>query len=154
MNHILKGLVAISTVFACVSGSLAVAGGLGSKDKARTPFAAGAFTTIGAHSERAPRYLSKKQRTQMKISANIRKNIRTQARTLSAPKNTAKRELFSNSTVFVNPQLQIDRQRLVARGKSSQPMHCAKLHTHERAICQRDAQLRKNPQWVKLAFGK
>ncbi|MSR67595.1 hypothetical protein EXS65_02090 [Candidatus Peribacteria bacterium] len=143
MNRSLKAIVTVSTVIACLSGSLAIAGGLSSKDKARTPFAAGALTTMGAHSQPVPRFLTKKQRTQLAISAKIQRNIRAQTRTLGTPKSAGKPVLFSTSTEYVNPQLIVDRERLVKRGMSAHPIRCAKLHTHARATCQRDAQLQR-----------
>lgn len=156
MNLTSKSFIALSTAIACVSGSVAFADGPGSKDKSRMPLAAGEVITIGAHSQPAPSFFtSKKVRDQMKISAWIRHNLAAQKRAAEAPKTKADRAHWVHeNTDYVNPQMKIDRLRLVTRGMGAQPIECERLHTHERAVCQRDAQLRRTTERVQLALRK
>lgn len=156
MYNVRKTFAAVATSIAFISGSIALADGLASKDKVRTPLAAGAFTMIGAHSKPArSSIVTKKQREQLKITVWLRKNLRSQTRTMNAVAREDQPAIpFHLTKDAVNPERSIDRLRLVKRGMGALPMRCQTLHTHERAICQRDVQLRKSQQSVKLAFSK
>ena len=156
MNTILKAFATVAASIAFVSGSIAFADGIASKDKVRTPLAAGAFTSIGAHSEPARSYVvTKKQREQLKITVWIRKNLRSSVKTMNASvRHDRSVTPFRVTENAVNPERSIDRLRLVKRGMGALPIECRRLHTHERAICQRDAQLRKDAKWVRLALLK
>ncbi len=150
MRTPLKAIISICTSLTMFSGNIALADGIASKDKTRTPMMTAGQPAYGPfRAVKKTTLLSRQPRNIWKIHKSV--NRWTRLRERMAKKESsfiAKEEVKQLNS---NPGRQIDRIKLLKRGDGRLPMHCKSLHTHLRAVCQRDAQLLRK-QTTKLAF--
>ncbi len=153
MRLSLKAVVSICTSLSFFSGSIAFADGISSKDKVRTPIDTVQGIVYGPYQVIKKKvYTSRQHRNIWKIHTSVKRQAKIRERMAKKEEGFIRKESvkISNS----NPGRQVDRLKLVKRGNERLKAECKTLHTHLRAVCQRDAQLKKSPEHVRLAFDK
>lgn len=141
-------LAALGLICSYALSGIAFADGIGSKLKSRMP-SDGGMLKRGTNVHGLRPIDAKLPPGDIAISVLIRKNLRLQTKQNVASDDATVRTKRNGETT-INPALKIDRLKLIKRGQSAQPMHCITLHTHARAVCQRDALLGKSDTRVKL----
>lgn len=150
MRTPLKAIISICTSLTMFSGNIALADGIASKDKSRSPMATSGQSAYGPFRAIRKTTLSTRQpRHLWRIHKSVERQTRLRERMAKKESSFIAKEEVKQANS--NPSRQVDRIKLLKRGDSRLPMHCKNLHTHLRAVCQRDAQLLRK-QTVKLAF--
>ncbi len=150
MRTPLKAIISICTSLTMFSGNIALADGIASKDKSRTPMMTAGEPVYGPFRViRKTTLTSRQPRNVWKIHKSVKRQTRQRERMAKKESSFISKEEAKQANS--NPGRRVDRIKLLKRGESRLPMHCKNLHTHLRAMCQRDAQLLRK-QTTKLAF--
>lgn len=143
-------LAALGAALSFAVSGIAFADGLSSKAKSRIPSVID-VNQEGSHPTLLLPIDAKKAPGDIRISVAVRKNLRLQAlfqkNSLTKTEATVKKNMESP----INPTLRIDRLKLIKRGQGAQPISCERLHTHDRARCERDALLNRSDVRTKIA---
>lgn len=125
-----------------LSATSVLADGIRSKDKARSPqMMTGAYDVVVQEIREYASTFSLLLRAKYN-GVIIRRNVRLKVRSEQSQARKTKPQAPSA------PVLSIKRERLVERGRRMMPRSCALLHTHARAVCLRDAQLKRMNRYV------
>lgn len=139
-SPLIKAIVSVFASLGILSGNVALADGIASKDKARTPTMTVGSTSYGPFrttvkltpASRQPRHL-------WRIHKSVKRQTRLRERVAKRESSFIAKEEVKQANS--NPSRRVDRIKLLKRGNGRLPMHCQSLHTHLKAVCQRDAQL-------------
>ena len=140
--------VSLLLLLTSLSGTVAWADGLSSKDKLRIPQPAGLEIHAGEHIFQGIDLSGSTVPTsdEEKIGIQVRRNARLQQR------KTKIQATEEHKTVPSQPGNRIDRERLIRHGRTELKSSCMALHTHDRAICLRDAQLERMVRFQSTAL--
>ena len=125
-----------------LSAGVALADGIHSKNKARIPMPTLTAEQAQVKNYKKQIYLSNAVSEETKIAMVVR---RTQRGILRKNKREVATEIQTPGAT-----LGIDRARMIKRHLQQIPTSCIRLHTHERAACQKNAQLMKTHFHVAL----
>ncbi len=125
-----------------LSAGVAMADGIRNRDKARSPQVMTSVYSVVAQEIRGYAATFSSLLRAKYNGVIIRRNVRLKVRTEQSHARKATPQKPAEAG------LSIERERLVQRGKRLMPRACALLHTHDRAVCLRDAQLKKMNRYV------
>jgi hypothetical protein len=133
--------VTVAVLLCSFSTGLVLADGIKSKDKLRSPESMDIIYSVSREQIREFSDYVRSVLREKNKDILVRVNTRLKARVVNKPSRNP-----SASAIIAS--IGIDRERLVKRGKKSIPLQCQPLHTHERATCIRDTQVRQMARYA------